>query len=186
MLGVKFMYNRITEPSNINKQVIPLKNNEINNREYIDDYSEGNDRKPFLSKVGKAVLALLLAIIVLASLFYLFFDMNLSYQPVKGLEFQVLEYSKKDKTLTLKISSDTPLAEDYSIESYESNNNNVFIRIRKPLITLRPGKSGRGEEADVYEYICHIFAEYDDNVYFKGTKSDEAVFIWAENIYKLK
>ena len=66
------MYNRITEPSNINKQVIPLKNNEINNCEYLDDYSEGNDRKPFLSKVGKAVLALLLAIIVLASLFYLF------------------------------------------------------------------------------------------------------------------
>lgn len=62
----------------------------------------------------------------------------------------------------------------------------LTIRIRKPLITLRHCKSGRGEEADVYEYICHIFAEYDDNVYFKGTKSEEAVFIWAENIYKLK
>ncbi len=176
------MYNRLTEPSSINKQIIPKKDNEINNREYLDDFNEGNGGKSFVPGLGKAVLAILLAVIVVASLYYLIFNMNLSYQPARGLEFQVLEYSKKDKMLTLKISSDTPLAENYSIVSYKRNSNDVFVSIRKPLITLKPGKGGGGEDADAYEFICQIYVEFDENVYFKGTKSEEAVLIWSENI----
>ncbi|WOO35503.1 hypothetical protein R2R35_17105 [Anaerocolumna sp. AGMB13020] len=92
-----------------------------------------------------------------------------------------MEYSKKDKILTLKISSGTPLADNYSIESYESNNKDVFIRIRKPLLALRPDKGRSGEDSDSFSITCQIFAELNDNVYFKGTESEEAIYIWSEN-----
>lgn len=170
------MYNRITDPSSINKAILPIKESKevAGTDKYLDEYKDngigGLKNTNGLKKVIKEIKVLSAIVILGASLYYLFFWMNIDYLSSQGLKFQVIEYRTKDRTLTIGVEGYSSLTENSSIEYENGDSGELYVRLKKPLIA---GKTNAAEQT-YWFYIDNA-----DSVYYQGKKGEEPVLIWS-------